>query len=684
MSLRVVKGVIILLAALLLAVPGMAEEGKKTDNATDKTGEVVMPELVVTATRTKREAKDIPSAVTVITREEIEDMAGKDAIDVLKNAAGVEIMNARGSMSSATYNKVILRGMGYNAGRVLVLIDGMPTSDSQSQAFEWSLINRDDIERIEIVRGPSSALYGGSAMGGVVNIITRKAVEEGFKTTAETSYGSHHTWIEGLTNSGRVGKFGYRLSGKMEGTGGYNTRAPEQRTAFYQAPMTSKKEFFGGGAVYDVDDTMSLNLDGSYAHFRNRGKYTLAPDLNLFNKSETRGRFKVDKAFGGLDTSFGAYATYTDSDYDTPVSSTNTAINYVKSGTQWEMGGNLQASAPVGDFQHLTGGVEFKRNTLDSDYDYTAGRKRERGGTQDIYSLFGQDEMQFFSGALVVVPGVRFDYWRTHDGYDLDTDISNSRNDYDSNAHPSLTPKIGVRWNLPGNVVALRAAYGEAFRAPSLNELYGLFESGTTIYFANPNLDPEKSQTFEAGLDLDTPQGFHFSFTGYRTSADDYIAQVTVAAPVGYTTAYEKQNVDRVEIVGMELDASWQMSERFKVFANHVWTDPVVKGGQYDGKKVTGIPLDTTSYGFLFNDARLFTLRVSGRTVGDINYNSANTQVYGNYTTFDAKISRSFDVVGGSLEAALEGTNLTDTTIQEMRYDVGPGRAFMGTLKYTF
>ena len=681
MSLRIVKGVLVILAVLLLAVPGMAEEA---DNATGKSGEVVMPELVVTATRTKREAKEIPSAVTVITREDIERMPGKDAIDVLKDAAGVEVMNARGSMSSATYNKVILRGMGYNAGRVLVLIDGMPSSDSQTQDFEWSLINRDDIERIEIVRGPSSALYGGSAMGGVINIITRKAVEQGVKTTAETSYGSNHSWVEGLTNSGRLGRFGYRLSGKMEGTGGYNTRAPEQRTAFYQAPMASKKEFFGGGAVFDVDDTMSVNLDGTYAHFRNRGKYTLAPDLNLFNKSETRGRFKVDKAFGNLDTSFGAYATYTDSDYDTPVSSSNVAISYVKSGTQWEMGGNLTGSAPVGEVQHLTGGAEFKRNILESDYKYTAGRKRERGGTQDIYSLFGQDEMKFFSGALVVIPGVRFDYWRTHGGYDLDTDISASRNNYDSSAHPSLTPKIGVRWNLPGDVVAFRAAYGEAFRAPSLNELYGLFESGTTIYYANPGLKPEKSQTYEAGVDIDTPQGFHASVTGYRTNAEDYIAQVTVAAVPPYTTAYEKQNVDRVEIVGFEADASWQVTDRWKLFANHVWTSPKVKGGQYDGKYVTGIPLTKTSYGFLFDDAELFTLRLAGRTVGDINYNSANTQVYGNYTSFDAKISRSFDVPGGALEASLEGTNLTDVTIQEMRYDVGPGRAFMAMLKYTF
>ena len=132
-----------------------------------------MNPVVVTATRTKHSLGDVSAAVSVVTRKELDRIPAQNVLDVLRTMSGVTVDSDRSVFGSSTYNKVIIRGMGGNTqGRVLVLVDGMPAMPAGTNIFEWNSINLDAVERIEVVRGPSSALYGSSAMGGVINIIT--------------------------------------------------------------------------------------------------------------------------------------------------------------------------------------------------------------------------------------------------------------------------------------------------------------------------------------------------------------------------------------------------------------------------------------------------------------------------------------------------------------------------------
>lgn len=107
-------------------------------------------------------------------------------------------------------------------GRVLVLMDGLPVMTAGNNIFNWDTISLDTVERIEVVRGPASALYGSSAMGGVINIITRKPTEEGFKTTVGTKFGRYNTWQNKLYHTGAIDKFSYAISGSMLKSRGFN------------------------------------------------------------------------------------------------------------------------------------------------------------------------------------------------------------------------------------------------------------------------------------------------------------------------------------------------------------------------------------------------------------------------------------------------------------------------------
>ena len=188
-----------------------------------------MKPVVVTATKTEHSLGETTADVSVVTREQIEKMPANNVLDVMRTMPGVTVDSARSFYGTSTNNKVIIRGMGGDDvnGRVLVLMDGLPVMTAGNNIFNWDTISLDTVERIEVVRGPASALYGSSAMGGVINIITRKPTENGFKTTLGTKYGRYNTWQNKLYHTGSIDKFSYSITGGMLKSRGFNV-LPEQ------------------------------------------------------------------------------------------------------------------------------------------------------------------------------------------------------------------------------------------------------------------------------------------------------------------------------------------------------------------------------------------------------------------------------------------------------------------------
>jgi len=664
--------------AACLTAPALAEEPTQTKAQTKAPKSGRLDEVLVTATSHETRVDAVPNAVTVITREQIDQMVAPTTIDILKNAAGVQVYNARGPLSSSTYNRVIIRGQGSNPARNLVMVNGVPQAGGQNGDFEWSFINPRDIERIEVVRGPGSALYGSQAMGGVINIITKKPTQVEGETTLETKYGSLNTASLSASHTRKQGDWGFYGSATAGGTEGYSVIPGEQVVYRNGQPTNSNKlrsrnEWGRGVVSYDVDDDSGLTLNMMHGHFINRGTYNYMPDFVAFEMSKQQADLSYTKKFQGGDVLAYASAAYQSSSYDGTSSSApynNKARTGASPAFQRDFQGGVKATLDVGLGNTVSTGVDVKRVSYDRRYDNyaTAGSSyASTGGDAQVMGAFLQDELRLFDGMLMITPGMRYEYTSLFNGYNEQLASGIARQELDRQILKSLTSRIGARLNAT-EWISFRAAYGESFRAPTLNELYGLSKIGTSSYYGNTQLKPERLKSIEAGADITPLDDLRLSVTVYKNHATDYIDNVRVAPGT-----YNKRNIGTVDTGGVEAEAEYSFLEYWRGFVNYQRCDPKLMNGAYRGQRVTGTPLSTTSVGLSFNDPKLFSASVVNRRVGKIFNNASNSQAYGKYDVVDAKIAKAFALEASRLELTLEVSNIFDVQVRETSGTVAPG-----------
>lgn len=655
------------------AAPGPAGQPSQADAKAGR-----LSEVLVTATSHESRVDSVPNAVTVITREQIDLMVAPTTIDILKNAAGVQVYNARGPLSSSTYNRVIMRGQGSNPARILVMLNGIPQAGGQNGDFEWSFINPRDIERIEVVRGPGSALYGSQAMGGVINIITRRPDSPDGQTTLETKYGSLDTVSLSASHSRKMGDWGVYGSATAGGSGGYSVIPGDQVVYRNGQPTNSRKlrnrNDWGRGVVtYDLDESSGLTLNMMHGHFSNRGTYNYMPEFQLFEMAKKQADLSYSKTFDGGDVLAYVSTAYQYSTYDGSSSSApynNKAMTGASPSYQRDYQAGVKTSFDAGLGNTLSLGADVKRVSYDRRYDNfaTAGSAYgSNGGDGLTWGAFLQDELKLMNGLIVITPGIRYEYTRLFDGYNEQLNSGIARRDVDKQILKALTSRIGARFNAT-DWVSFRAAYGESFRAPTLNELFGLSRIGSSTYYGNTQLKPERLKSIEAGADFTPLDDLRLSFTVYKNHATDYIENVLVAV-----STYNKQNIGTVDTGGVEAEAEYRFLDFWRAFVNYQRCDPKLMSGNYRGMRITGTPLSTTSLGLSFNDPKLFSASVVNRRVGKIFNNASNTQAFGKYDVVDAKIAKAFTLDDSRLELSFEVSNIFDVRVRETSGTQAPG-----------
>ncbi len=270
--------------SLLLGIffSGLTTTGVYAEEDEDST---TMGTVVVTGTRVEQEVERIPANVTVIDQDDIKNSNAKTVVDVLRSEEGIVVRDLYGNGKTA---QVDLRGFGETAAyNSLVLVDGRRVNEMDLSGIDWTQIPLEQIERVEIVRGTGTVLYGDNAVGGVINIITKMPSEE-LTYSVETIAGSYSRNKERFSVSGGKGKVGASLFASYDSTGGYRENS-EFRT-----------KDVGGKIVFDPTECLSLNLSGSY-HSDN---YGLPGDLSEtevdsdrrssnepFNGAEVRDRY---------------------------------------------------------------------------------------------------------------------------------------------------------------------------------------------------------------------------------------------------------------------------------------------------------------------------------------------------------------------------------------------------------
>ena len=257
-----------------------------------------LEEVVVTGSGTERPISQSPGSIHVVTPLLLRNSPAQSVDDILSMLSGVNTTRSDGI--SNMHTNVSIRGLaGDEQGRTLVLFDGIPINTSDEGSVNWNSIHIDNVQRIEVFKGPGSSLYGNSAMGGVINIISKRPVSP-FSLNASGSYGSLNTWKTDLGLSSRINdKFAIFLSGYYNKSDGFNNIPDSLRTE----PDYSVARFMKEGGLYAkvlYNPTALFNVDLAYDLYRDKrgeGEKIQAPDgeYRHFNHNRVQSRFYGEK-----------------------------------------------------------------------------------------------------------------------------------------------------------------------------------------------------------------------------------------------------------------------------------------------------------------------------------------------------------------------------------------------------
>ncbi len=653
---------------------------------------IELEKTVVTATRTETPVENLPVSVTVITKDDIEKMHVKTVDDVLNKAAGVQIRRGKGLSNTGSHTTLYMRGTG-DSSRVLVLKDGIPLNTTYIGSVNfWGVMSVEDIEKIEIVRGASSALYGSYAMGGVINIITRPARK---KITGSVSFeaGKDDTYIGNANISGATDRFGFRSSVGHKRTDGYEYYEGDKWKDYYETPENELTNVSVGGDIRLGESLLKLD----YEYFI---EDSLSATTSQYDGEAENNNFMLCYNLPIGKTDFSIKSFYFDYDSETKARKYNKTTErydkfyYDSDIPKEEWGLIMQVSGELGSHR-LTVGSDLKWGECDSEYTYETG-DRNFSGKQDLYSFFVNDEW-LIGDKLVLSAGVRYDYWKNRDGDFYDDTTATVRSiKYPDETEDNWSPRAGVVYKLTDDT-KLRASYGTGFKVPSLYYLYKSGPHGATRFdLANPELKAEEmTWSYDLGFDTKPNENLSLSFTFYQSQFEDFLGDKTLdpgEVPSYFTpdpgmAVIQKVNMGKIDIHGAEASLEVIFNSRWSAFVNHTYNVSEIKEyeakPEVEGNDLSYTPRHMTKIGFTYDNPDLFTLSLYITDVGSRfgDFENTDKKKLEAYQVLDMKLSR--EILEG-MELFLSLDNLTGEKYKEYYTTYNPPFMAMVGAKYTF
>jgi outer membrane receptor for ferrienterochelin and colicins len=499
--------------------------------------------VVVTGARIEQDEAAAAVRTEVIRRAEIEESGARDLAEILEERGDLQVQRSfRGT-------ELWLRGL--DPAYTLVLVDGDRVPGRVGGAIDLSRYGVENIERVEIVRGPSSALYGSEAIGGVVNVITRDS-ERDFEADGLLSYGLGNV----VDATGRVaGRPTDELSLRLDG--GFHFADPfgEEEPGGPTQGSERRQWSLGGRVDYRPSDRQRLRLSGDYLNLRLRG-VDPGPGVALFDRTQLQEQLGVS-----LEHTVGQRGRLR----------LVTRLTYRQFREQYllDQRGSQQLDRYEDNREHLgqittllhvpfeaagahglTVGVEqLFQDLASARLDGTGTRRRFAAFLQDEWVLWEEEER-----SLTVVPGLRYDV--------------------DSQFGDQLAPKLAVRFD-PVEQLVLRASYGRGFRAPSFQQLLLRFENPTVGYVVqgNPDLGAETSHGVDVSAEWAPTDGLRLHLGAFRNDIQDLIAVVTADEGTADGTRFTYANVEEAWTMGLETALSLRVDDVLGLRAGYTLTE---------------------------------------------------------------------------------------------------------------
>ena len=599
--------VLFVLLAALFTAPGSAYSQAAPETARP---EYRMGEVVVTATRDAQEVRKVPANVTVITADDIQKSGATSVPEVLTGLVGINVTSYSGNASQSI---VDMRAFGTEAGylRNVVMLDGRRLNRPDLSGINWLEIPLSEIERIEVVRGANSVLYGDSAIAGSINIITKRG-EGKPKGDATFIGGSYNTYNGRAGVRGSADKVYYALNGEVLTSSGYRDRSK----------FTS--ESAGGNVGYNPTDKLDVSLGITYnktdnqfpgaltqAQYNANRKQAQNPDddasasffdANLLVKTilGSFGRLDANLIYGKREvtSNYASFASFTKIDIDT-----------IGATPRYILDKKL-----FGFDNKLTVGVDFYQDKLDKDTfanrsqavrTYEAELKRQTLG------FYARDEFSILAD-LILALGARTE---RADVNGNETNLSTGASVFDAEKVHNGTAWEGSLTYLFGEKSKVWAKYATVYRFPSLDQQASYYAFPFDTFLTD--LEKETGKSYEVGTQFFPLKELKLGLTLYLINMQDEISYNPVT--------FRNENLDNTRHQGVEFNLEWQFRKLARLWANYTYQDAYFTSGPNKDKDVPLVPKNMANGALDIYLPWSLTLRPEVRYVGSQYFGSDNS-----------------------------------------------------------
>ncbi|MET0552531.1 MAG: TonB-dependent receptor [Vicinamibacteria bacterium] len=631
-----------LAAALLAGAAARAQEPEPSPSPPVTRQEVV----TVTGSRGAPSVGGSSADVTVLDRARLDATAAPALDDALREVAGFALFRRAGSrVANPTAQGVSLRGTGASgASRAVVLWDGLPLTDPFGGWVAWSRVPLLSLERVEVVEGGVSSLYGSGALGGVVQALSRRDAPA---AAAELSAGDAGQASAAFFASARRGRSLWRAAGEARTFGGY-VIVPEDARGPVDTDAGARH--LTGSAAWELRPTEAsrLTLTGSaFGESRRNGTPVQSNDTSL--RAAAAAWTASGARLGTLDASaWWQSQTYHQAFSAVAPGRASEALTRLQRVPSKAIGVGVVWSRATGTRAVWSAGADARRTDGRSDETpFAASRPGvlvSAGGRETVAAAFVRAQVAA-SDRVTLAAGARFDRWR-----------SGARSDR------RLSPQIGASFRATDRLQVVAGSYG-AFRAPTLNERYRSFRVGDTLTLAEPGLAPERLAGAELGLAWSAGRS-RARATLFAARIDDPVASRTLQVEPMLVTR-RRANLGRTSTRGVSLDVEGrigplQLSAGYTGL--HARVDAFADDPALVGRWLPQVPRHQAVLGARAGDPRALSVSLLVRGSTRQFEDDRNAQALAGYVTADLRASRRF----GRVDAFAVCENVTG-----VRYDVG-------------
>lgn len=608
---------------------------------------VASEQVIVSASRRPVRLPETPGSSVLISQITLNSTPSLRVDDVLRQVPGFSLLRRSTSRTAnPTTQGVSLRGVGGSgASRALVLADSIPLADPFGGWVYWNRIPKTAVESIEVIRGGESNLYGSSALGGVIQLITR--TPQGPALSLEASYGNERSAEMSLWAGNRWRRWDYSIAPELFHTDGF-VLVPSSDRGFVDTAANSQDATAYATVGHSVGSRGSMFGRGNFfTESRNNGTQLQTNDTRI-----AEAVLGFDNQFGAADSlmlrAFGDAGAYNQTFSSIAADRNSETLVDRQHVPEQIVGGTAQWIHSLNSSNTLVAGADFSQILGSSEETLFSGpnQARNSGGRQLRVGWFGEDI--FHHGSWNVVVGARADYWKNYRGSILT--IPNSGEPattvYPARSDLALSPRLSVLRSL-GDRLALTGSIYRAFRAPTLNELYRTFRVGNISTLNNPSLTAERLTGAEAGMRITLlDQRLHLRGTYFWNDIVDPVTNVTLSSTPTLITR-QRQNLGRTRSRGLELDGAFRLNSALQAYAGYTFTGAIVLqypsrlgGVDLVGNDVPQVPRHVITWGLFYAGFSRWSLSVSGRFVGQQFDDDQNQFVLHRFYTTDLQIGR--------------------------------------------